>query len=54
MGTLKIGEIWVSASGCTWRIDQLMKRKIWEFFNFPPRIEIEIDLNFFGFCPEFD
>jgi hypothetical protein len=25
-----IGEIWENASGCTWRIDQLMKRKIWK------------------------
>jgi hypothetical protein len=25
--TLKIGEIWKSAFGCTWRIDQLMKEK---------------------------
>jgi hypothetical protein len=52
IGTRRIGEVWENASGCTWRIDQLMKRNIWklkfgEFFNFPSRIEIEIDLNFF-------
>jgi hypothetical protein len=45
----RIGEIWDNASGCTWRIDQLMKKN-WEFFNSPSRIEIEIDLNFFLFA----
>jgi hypothetical protein len=47
IGTLKIGEIWENASGCTWGIDQLMKRKFSKKISFPSRIEFEIDLNFF-------
>jgi hypothetical protein len=52
IGTRRIDEIWENASSCTGMVDQLMKRKNWklkigDFFNFPSRIEIEIDLNFF-------